>query len=130
MRIIPTKVHGMLDYIVGVLLIAAPWLFNFDRGGAETWVPVVVGVLVLLQAIMTDYEAGVIHKISMVNHLRMDFILGVILAASPWIFNFSNIVWAPHVIVGIFSIIASIMTKTVPDYVHKPHTDFRTHHTS
>lgn len=130
MRIIPTKVHGMLDYIVGALLIAAPWLFNFDDGGAETWVPVIVGVMVLLQTIMTDFEAGLIHKIAMVNHLRMDFIIGVFLAASPWIFNFDERVWAPHVIFGVFSILASLMTKTVPEHQHRPHTNFRTHHHS
>jgi hypothetical protein len=36
MRMIPTRVHGVLDYLVGALLVAAPWLFDFNRGGAET----------------------------------------------------------------------------------------------
>ncbi len=44
MRFIPTRLHGVLDYLVGTLLIAAPWLLNFNRGGAETWVPVILGV--------------------------------------------------------------------------------------
>lgn len=43
MRFIPTRVHGMLDYLIGILLIAAPWLFDFDRGGMETWIPVILG---------------------------------------------------------------------------------------
>ncbi len=38
MRSIPTRVHGVLDYLVGLLLIGAPWLLGFERGGAETWV--------------------------------------------------------------------------------------------
>lgn len=29
MRFIPTKIHGVLDYIAGLALIAAPWLFGF-----------------------------------------------------------------------------------------------------
>jgi len=33
MRFIPTKVHGILDYVVGVALIAAPWLFGFANVG-------------------------------------------------------------------------------------------------
>ena len=44
MRFIPTRIHGMMDYAMGLLLIAAPWLFRFNRGGAETWVPVILGI--------------------------------------------------------------------------------------
>jgi hypothetical protein len=36
MKIIPTRVHGMLDYLVGALLIVVPWVLGFTRGGAET----------------------------------------------------------------------------------------------
>ncbi|RDC63359.1 SPW repeat domain-containing protein [Adhaeribacter pallidiroseus] len=114
MRIIPTRIHGILDYLVGIILIASPWVFDFDNGGAETWVPVIVGVMVLLQTIMTNFEVGIIRKIPMVSHLRMDLFIGLFLAASPWIFNFDEVVWEPHVIFGLFSILASIMTRTVP----------------
>ncbi len=58
MRFIPTRVHGLLDYVVGMLLIAAPWVFNFDRGGAETWVPVALGVGALVYSLFTDHELG------------------------------------------------------------------------
>ncbi len=43
MRIIPTKIHGILDYIVAMALIAAPWVFGFANNDAETWVPVIAG---------------------------------------------------------------------------------------
>ena len=116
MRIIPTRLHGLLDYVVGALLIASPWLFDFADGSAAQWVPVIIGVMVLLQTILTDFELGIIHKIAMVNHLRMDLLVGVFLAVAPWIFDFNDRVWEPHVAFGVFSILASIMTKTVPSY--------------
>ncbi len=116
MRIIPTRIHGILDYLVGIILIASPWVFDFDNGGAETWVPVIVGVMVLLQTIMTNFEVGFIRKIPMATHLRMDFFIGLFLIASPWIFDFDEQVWEPHVIFGVFSILASLMTRTTPDY--------------
>ncbi|PSR54538.1 hypothetical protein AHMF7605_13965 [Adhaeribacter arboris] len=117
MRIIPTRIHGILDYLVGIILIASPWVFDFNNGGAETWVPVIVGIMVLLQTIMTDFEVGIIRKIPMASHLRMDLFIGLFLAASPWIFNFDEVVWEPHVIFGVFSILASLMTRTVPSTV-------------
>ena len=49
MRFIPTKVHGVMDYIMGILLIASPWLFIFNRGGMETWIPVILGVVIGVQ---------------------------------------------------------------------------------
>jgi hypothetical protein len=36
MDIIGTKVHGIMDYIVGLLLITGPWLLGFINEGAAT----------------------------------------------------------------------------------------------
>ena len=83
MRFIETKTHGYLDYIMGVLLIASPWLFEFAQGGAETWVPVVLGAGVILYSLLTDYELGASHRISMRTHLTLDLLGGALLAASP-----------------------------------------------
>lgn len=56
MQIISTKAHGVLDYLMGILLIASPWLFNFNRGGDETWIPVILGSAIILYSLFTDYE--------------------------------------------------------------------------
>jgi len=115
MKFIGTKTHGWLDYIMGALLIAAPWIFDFDRGGAETWVPVVLGAGTILYSLLTDYEMGVSRQISMRTHLTLDMIGGALLAASPWIFGFADYVWSPHLVLGIIEIGAALFTKTVPD---------------
>lgn len=103
-----------MDYLVGILLIAAPWIFDFARGGAETWVPVVVGAGTIMYSLLTDYEYGAAHMFSMRAHLTMDLLGGIVLAASPWLFGFSEYVYAPHLIVGLFEIGTSLMTHTVP----------------
>jgi hypothetical protein len=115
MRVIPTRVHGMMDYLIGVLLIAAPWLFGFNRDGAETWVPVVLGAGVILYSLFTDYELGAVRRLPMPTHLMLDLGGGILLAASPWLFGFSDYVWAPHLIVGLLEIGTSLMTRRVPD---------------
>jgi hypothetical protein len=121
MRFIPTKIHGYLDYIVGVLLIAAPWLFDFAKGDAETWVPVVLGVGTIIYSLITDYELGASKMLSMRTHLMLDLFAGIILAASPWLFGFADYVYGPHLIVGIIEIGAALMTKTQPARGHSTH---------
>ena len=78
MRFIPTRVHGMLDYLIGILLIAAPWLFDLDRGALETWIPVTLGAGTLLYSSMTNYELGLTKTLSMRTHLTLDLMSGFI----------------------------------------------------
>lgn len=112
MRFISTKTHGYLDYAMGLLLIVAPWLFNFARGGAGTWVLVILGASAIVYSLLTDYELGASRQISMRTHLGLDLFSGILLAASPWLFGFSDYVYLPHLILGLAEIGASLMTET------------------
>lgn len=114
MRFISTKTHGVLDYLMGVILIAAPWVLGFARQGAETWVPVVLGAGAIIYSLMTNYELGMTKIISMRTHLGLDMMSGIFLALSPWIFGFSDVVYLPHLILGIAEVGASLMTDPVP----------------
>jgi hypothetical protein len=116
MRFIPTRVHGMADYAVGVLLIIAPWLFGFAAGGAETWVPVILGIGAIGYSLFTDYELGAVRKIPMSTHLMLDAGSGVILAVSPWLFGFADLVYLPHLILGLLEIGAALTTEKTPSY--------------
>ncbi|MBW3570149.1 MAG: hypothetical protein KY467_03490 [Gemmatimonadetes bacterium] len=113
---LPTRVHGMLDYLLGSLLIGAPWLFGFAAGGAETWVPVVLGGGILLYSLFTDYELGAVKRLQMPAHLLLDAVGGLLLAVSPWIFGFDERVWIPHVAIGLVEVVTAAVTDTVPGY--------------
>jgi hypothetical protein len=114
MRIIPTRIHGVIDYLMGVVLIAAPWVLGFAAGGAETWVPVIIGAGAIIYAMLTNYELGVVGLLSMPAHLAIDAVGGIFLAVSPWLFGFAEFVWIPHVVVGLLALGAAAMTQTVP----------------
>lgn len=114
MRFIPTRVHGYLDYGLGVLLIAAPWLLGFNDAGAATWVPVVLGVGIIIYSLFTAYELGAIPAIKMPVHLGLDAAGGILLAASPWIFQFADEVWIPHLVLGLVEIATAATTSTTP----------------
>ena len=103
-----------MDYLMGVALVAAPWLFDFAENGAETWVPVILGVSAIIYSVLTDYEMSLSRVISMRTHLWLDVASGIFLAASPWIFGFADQVYLPHVILGIIEVGAGLFTKTEP----------------
>jgi hypothetical protein len=114
MRILSTRVHGMLDYAMGVLLLAAPYLFGFATGGAKQWIPMALGAAMIGLALLTDYELGMARVISMPVHLGIDIASGVLLAASPWLFGFSQEVYWPHLILGLIEIGTAAMTDPRP----------------
>lgn len=101
---------------MGVLLIAAPWLFGFAHGGPETWVPVALGVGAIIYSLMTRYELGLVRVIPMSVHLVLDFMSGALLAASPWLFGFEGLVTVPHMALGLLEMGAALMTQPYSVY--------------
>jgi hypothetical protein len=115
---IPTRVHGILDYLVGALLILAPFILGFADGTAAQWVPIILGAGAILYSLLTNYELGVAKAIPMPVHLGLDIASGLLLAASPWLFGFADRVWLPHVIVGAAEIIIAALTQRHPRLAH------------
>jgi hypothetical protein len=108
---IPTKIHGFLDYTVGLFLIASPWLLGFWETNRATWVPIVLGGGAILYSLFTNYEWGVIKRLPMRTHLVLDAASGALMTASPWLLGFSDEVWLPHVVMGLFEIAAAALTR-------------------
>jgi hypothetical protein len=116
MRVIPSWVHGLLDYPLSIFLIALPWLGGFATGGPEMWVPIVAGAAMLGLSAYTEYEAGLVRAIPMSAHLTVDAVMGILLAASPWLFGFSNVVYLPFLVLGIGELGAALTTQTKPGH--------------
>ncbi|MCF0064643.1 SPW repeat protein [Dyadobacter chenwenxiniae] len=114
MKIISTKVHSILDYMSGILLIASPWIFQFNDVSAAKWVALIVGAAIILMSLFTNYEGGVLKTIPMPAHLNIDIVTGLFLAASPWLLDFNEQVYLPHLILGIFEIMAGVVTDRTP----------------
>ncbi len=113
-RPITSRMHGMLDYPAGLLLIVSPWLFGFSDEGTAATIPVVIGALVLLQSLITDYELSVANVLPLKMHLSLDVVAGVFLALSPVLFGFADEglnAWLPHVVFGLGLVGAGLMTR-------------------
>jgi hypothetical protein len=116
MRFLPTKVHTALDFVVGIALILAPYIFGFsDVGGAAVFIPQAIGVASILMGLTTrGYGFAVAKLIPLRTHLTVDFLAGAVLAASPFVFGFSDEepnAWLPHVVVGLALIVVSLTTQ-------------------
>ena len=117
---IPTRIHGILDYTVGLFLLASPWLLDFHHSGTATWVMVVMGGGALLYSLFTDYELGVIKRIPMPVHLGLDAVSGVLLAASPWLLGFTETTWKPHLVLGAMELLVVLLSRRRPSYASRP----------
>lgn len=109
--LLPTRIHGFLDYLLGAALIVVPLAFHFGAG-PQTWLPVLLGGGMIIYSLLTDYELGVVSLIGMTAHLMMDGLGGLLLASSPWMFGFSWEIWIPHLIFGLAAVAAAIFTRT------------------
>ena len=117
MRVIPTRIHGMIDYLMGVLLIVAPYLLGFADGAAAQYVPQLLGIGIIGLALVTDFELGIVRAVPMPVHLIIDMLGGALLLASPWLFGFAAFVFWPHVILGVAEICLALLTRTTPTTV-------------
>lgn len=111
MRFLSQRAHGALDYIVGVLLILGPRLLGFDDGGAEQRVSEMLGIAIIIYSLVTNYELGLLKLIPFRVHLTLDGLGGIFLALSPWLFQFSDRVWVPHMVVGLLVLAVALMTR-------------------
>jgi hypothetical protein len=114
MRFIPTRVHGMLDWLMGPLLIALPFLLKLDLGQPEGWLPLVLGIAMVLLTMFTDYEVGLVRRIPMGTHLAIDTMTGLLLAVSPWLFGFSDRIWQPYLVLGLIELGTALTTQLRP----------------
>ena len=117
-RFIPTGVHAYFDYIGGIGLLAAPFVFGFySVGGPAVIIPMVLGVGLILYSLLTNYELGIprLKFIPMSMHLVFDLVASAFLAVSPFLFGFINQApnaWLPHIIAGVTVILLVLVSQT------------------
>ena len=117
-RFVPTGVHAYFDYIGGIGLLAAPFVFGFySVGGPAVIIPMVLGAGLILYSLLTNYELGIpgVKFIPMPYHLVFDFIASAFLAVSPFLFGFINLApnaWLPHIIAGVVVILLVLVSRT------------------
>jgi len=126
MRFFSTRVHGVLDYLFGALLIAFPWMFGIAPDAPMGAIALALGALIVIYSLLTDYELGAVRRIQMPVHLWLDALAGLVLAASPWVFAFDQQLWIPHVVLGAALILVAFLSNTIPSYERRRTPQLRT----
>ncbi len=115
LRVIPTSVHGMLDYLASGANLAFPALLKLDDAPAAALIPRLDGIAGAGYSLITDYEFGLLKVLPMPVHLIFDAAKGALLASSPWLFGFAKNgprYWLPHVLMSTADILAAMTSKT------------------
>ena len=109
---IPALVHGVMEYLAGALLIAAPFLFAFDDDTA-TAVSIAAGVIVLILAASTAMPTGLAKSIPVAAHVMLDYLLAAVLIAAPFVFGFDDdsTATAFFIVVGVVHLLLTIATR-------------------
>ena len=108
MRFLPTTIHGVLDYLGGLLVIVLPFALGLQ--GSQKWTLVVIGFLVLLYSALTDYEMGLVGYLRIRFHLLLDAVFGVAMLLTPWLLDFpANARW-PNYVLGVLALVLVAVT--------------------
>jgi hypothetical protein len=116
LRVIPTGVHGVLDYLASGVNLAFPGMLGLHDDAP--WAALVFridGVAGASYSLITDYELGALKVLPMPAHLAFDAARGAFMASSPWLFGFAKNgprYWPPHVLMGTADVLAAMTTKT------------------
>ena len=114
-RVIPTGVHGVLDYLANGVNLAFPRLLGLREAPGAALVPRIDGLAGAGYSLITDYERGAIKVLPVRAHLALDAAKGLSMAASPWLFGFAKNgtrYWLPHVLMGTADVLVALTTET------------------
>ncbi|MES2689760.1 MAG: hypothetical protein V4658_05115 [Bacteroidota bacterium] len=88
MKILSTKLHGLIDYVLAGAMICTPFIMSHDFTLATTIILMVGGCAMLLNSLGTNYEFGIFRNISMKDHLRIDACIAMMICLLPIFFRF------------------------------------------
>jgi len=112
---IPAWLHGVLEYVVVVILIVAPFVLHF-QSGAATGASIVIGVILLFVVATTVGATGLVDQIPVAVHVLLDYVLAAVLVACPFIFGFSHETnpTAFFIALGVVHLLVTIATRFLP----------------
>src|SRR4051794_25845456 len=113
---ISVNTHAMLEPLMAVLIIVAPWLFGFSDVNDAQVICIVVGAAMLAAGAMTQWRYSLVKLVPLRMHFMTDLLLAAVLILTPFIFGFSDQGGATRfmIIVGALEAFTALSTRWDP----------------
>lgn len=99
MKFITPTIHGVLDYIAALALIAIPFVLGFN--GLCLWLSVTGGAGLIIYSLATDCAFSIAKTIPFNVHIVFDLLAAVAFIVAPFIFGFSGVTQLYYIVMGI-----------------------------
>lgn len=113
--VLPSKVHGVLDYPLAAVLIAGPLALDFDDTAA-TVIALVFGGGAVVLAVGTAWSTGIVKVIPPLLHGYADIVVTTALIVLPFAIGFTDDTAALvfYLVVGAGGLLATLETRFEP----------------
>lgn len=104
------KTHGVVDYLVGLLLVTSPVTISYPDDTMKI-IGVAFGAVILVYSAMTDYPLGLLRFIPVPVHRAADLLAGGGLAFSPIHFAVHGLPAVLFVVLGVCLLVVAVLTS-------------------
>lgn len=111
MRFIPTRVHALLDYVLGIVIAVFPYATGYAYRGVVGYGCAVLGLGLFVYSLFTNYEYAAVRIIPMKVHLGLDALGGLVLIILALAAGGPSGATVPLLILGVLEIGSSMMTQ-------------------
>ncbi|SHL80025.1 hypothetical protein SAMN05444266_10533 [Chitinophaga jiangningensis] len=110
-RNINSITHATADYLMGVMVAAAPWIVLYYNDYTATRISVVYAALILVMTFFTRFEGGFVRIIPYKVHLAIDMIAGIAFILLPWLLGLSSAATWTMSILGLIAVMTTMASE-------------------
>src|SRR4051795_8122202 len=109
MRIISTRMHGILDYLTSVALLAVPRALGWERGVTQMMTGAALSTIGY--SALTNYELGLFKVLPMPAHLAFDMMSAALFCSMPLVFpKQDSRMQRRFVAIGLFELVVTLLS--------------------